>query len=155
MALIKDLTGDSLIKGLFAEELRRREPRQQWEEKPLLSLARGGCPAGLTQSSGYGRGPWAGAGAPGGGMKRVAETEAQQGGSGGKKYPFPPFSSVESSPPTGHVQMADFSLPGDNGQTYNRVKLTQLNDERHISVGNILRTSPWAKNFACITSFQP
>lgn len=65
---------------------------------------------------------------------------------------FPP-SNIVPSPPTRYVQMAEFNLLGDKGQTYNN-KVTQLNDEQHIFIEIILCVRPHVKYFACFISFK-
>lgn len=83
----------------------------------------------------------------------LAKTEAQSGGAGEINTLFFPPSNIVPSPPTRYVQMAEFNLLGDKGQTYNN-KVTQLNDEQHIFIEIVLCVRPCVKYFACFISFK-
>lgn len=53
------------------------------------------------------------------GMQLVPKSKPSKEGAGEIKTAFlPPFHFVPN-PPTDHVQMAEFNLPGDKGQTCN------------------------------------
>lgn len=87
-------------------------------------------------------------------MQLVPKSKPGKEQAGEINTPLLPPSHFVPSPPTGHVQMAEYNLPGDKGQTCtNPEKVTQLN-ERHIFIENILCVRPCAKNFALLFHFN-